>query len=61
MNVFFNFAISLKKIPYYSTEKQNLSLLGDEIQGKVREEYEILNPDKIAIRSNKVRKNPVTA
>ncbi|EMN80284.1 hypothetical protein [Leptospira interrogans] len=47
MNVFFNFAISLKKIPYYSTEKQNLSLLGDEIQGKVREEYEILNPAKI--------------
>ncbi|EMJ57347.1 conserved hypothetical protein [Leptospira interrogans serovar Manilae] len=34
-------------MPYYSTEKQNLSFLGEEIRGKVREEYEILNPDKI--------------
>ncbi|WP_268766133.1 hypothetical protein [Leptospira interrogans] len=36
----------LTKRKPYSTEKQNLSLLGEEIRGKVREESEVLNPAK---------------
>ncbi|UOG32666.1 hypothetical protein [Leptospira noguchii] len=41
--------------------KTILSLLGEEIVGKWREKYSILNPDKSCDSTYKVQTNPVTA